>query len=85
VLHPSLLAKAGTENQGDDQASQDAEIDLQGLISQFTSGETGVIDDVQANFASKVLNSLQVEDDQECPIYMEVIIKRIELRRCSVW
>ena len=80
VLHPSLIAKAGTENEGDNQASRDAEIDLQGLIAQFTSGETG--NELQANFAIGVLDSLQVEDDQECPICMEVMDPPVLAPKC---
>ena len=82
MLHPSLIAKTGAENQGDDQASQDAEIDLQSLIAQFTTGETGAVDEVQASFASKVLNGLQVEDDQECPICMEVMDPPVLAPKC---
>jgi hypothetical protein len=82
VLHPSLIAKAGTENEREDQASRDAEIDLQSLIAQFTSGETGVVDEAQANFAARVLDSLQVEDDQECPVCMEVMDPPVLAPKC---
>ena len=82
MLHPSLIARAGTENEGDDQESRDAEIDLQSLIAQFTSGETGDVDDVQANFATRVLGGLQVEDDQECPICMEVMDPPVLAPKC---
>jgi len=82
VLHPSLIARAGTENEGDDQASRDAEVDLQSLIAQFTSGETGAVDDVQANFATRVLDRLQVEDDEECPVCMEVMDPPVLAPKC---
>lgn len=82
VLHPSLIARAGIGNEGDDQASQDAEIDLQSLIAQFTNGETGAVDDKQANFATRVLDGLQVEDDEECPICMEVMDPPVLAPKC---
>lgn len=82
MLHPSLIAKAGTENIGDDQASRDAEIDLQSLIAQFTSGKTGAVDEVQATFATRVLESLQTEDDQECPVCMEAMDPPVLAPKC---